>query len=39
VGEVHDLHFDPARGTFFTTREPLVLEQRFPPPKAKKKKS
>lgn len=39
VGEVHDLHFGTAHGTFFTAREPLLLEQRFPPPKAKKKKS
>jgi hypothetical protein len=39
VGEVHDLYFGPAHGTFFTTREPLVLEHRFPPPKAEKKKS
>lgn len=39
VGEIHDLHFGPAHGTFFTTKEPLLLENRFPPPKVKKKKS
>ena len=39
VGEIHDLHFGPAHGAFFTAREPLILEQRFPLPKAKKKKS
>jgi hypothetical protein len=39
VGEVHDLHFGPARGTFFTAREPLLLDHRFPPPKGKRKKS
>jgi hypothetical protein len=39
VGEVHDLHFGPAHGTFFTARESLLLEQRFPPPKVRKKKS
>lgn len=38
VGEVHDLHFGPAHGTFFTTREALLLENRFPPPEQKKKK-
>jgi hypothetical protein len=39
VGEVHDLHFARAHGTFFTAREPLTLDRRFPPPKGKKKKS
>ncbi|HRZ35333.1 MAG TPA: DUF3800 domain-containing protein [Candidatus Paceibacterota bacterium] len=39
VGEVHDLHFGRAHRTFFTTREPLTLDRRFPPPKGKKKKS
>jgi hypothetical protein len=39
VGEIHDLHFGPPHGTFFTAREPLLLDQRFPPPKQKKKKS
>jgi hypothetical protein len=38
VGEIHDLHFGPSHGTFFTSREPLLLEERFPPPKAKTKK-
>jgi len=39
VGEVHDLHFGPPRGTFYTLPKPLLLEGRFPPPKVKKKKS
>jgi len=39
VGEIHDPHFGPAHGTFFTTREALVLEHRFPASKVKKKKS
>lgn len=38
VGEIHDLDYGPAHGTFFTGRVPLVLEHRFPPPKAKTKK-
>lgn len=38
VGEVHDLHFGPEHGTFFTAREPLLLDQRFPPLTVKKKK-
>jgi hypothetical protein len=39
VGEIHDLHFGPAHGTFFTAKNKLKLEERFPPPKPKKKKS
>ncbi|HXP59175.1 MAG TPA: DUF3800 domain-containing protein [Dongiaceae bacterium] len=38
VGEVHDLHFGPPHGTFFTVRQPLLLEARFPPLKQKKRK-
>jgi hypothetical protein len=37
VGEIHDLHFGPAHGTFFTVKNPLKLEERFPPPPVKKK--
>jgi hypothetical protein len=39
VGEIHDLHFGPAHGTFFMARQPLELAERFPQPKSKKKKS
>ena len=38
VGEIHDLHFGPAHGTFFTANKPLRLEERFPKPKPKKNK-
>jgi hypothetical protein len=38
VGEIHDLHFGPPHGTFFTTQNPLKQAERFPPPKLKKKK-
>jgi hypothetical protein len=38
VGEIHDLHFGPPHGTFFTAKNQLRLEERFPPPKQKKKK-
>jgi hypothetical protein len=38
VAEIHDLHFGPAQGTFFTAVKALSLEQRFPPPKPKRKK-
>jgi hypothetical protein len=33
AGEVHDHHFGPAHGTFFTVPEHLLLESRVPPPK------
>ncbi len=36
VGEVHDLHFGPAHGTFFTSPNPLKLTERFPPPPSPK---
>lgn len=29
VGEIHDLDFGPAQGTFFTGQKPLTLEERF----------
>jgi hypothetical protein len=38
VAEIHDLHFGPPQGTFFTKANPLTLESRFPLPKAKRKK-
>ncbi len=38
VGEVHDLHFGSAHGTFFTAKNPLKLAERFPPPPLKTKK-
>ena len=38
VGEIPDLHFGPAHGTFFIAGKPLRLEERFPKPKPKKKK-
>lgn len=38
VGEIHDLHFGPSHGTFFTIKKPLKLAERFPPPDPKKKK-
>lgn len=36
VGEIHDLHFGPARGTFFNAQHPLSLEYRFGEQKRKK---
>lgn len=38
VSQIHDLHFGPAHGTFFTPSNPLTLEARFgpKPPKTKK---
>lgn len=38
VSQIHDLHFGPARGTFFTPSNPLNLEARFGPKFPKKKK-
>ena len=38
VGEIHDLHFGPAHGTFYTNLNPLTLANRFPPPPRKMKK-
>jgi len=36
VGEIHDLHFGPERGTFFNTQRPLTSEDRFGKQKRKK---
>jgi len=38
IAEIHDLHFGPPQGTFFTKANPLTLESRFPAPKPKRKK-
>ena len=38
VGEIHDLHFGPAHGTFFTAQNALRREDRFPPPGGETKK-
>lgn len=37
VAEIHDIHFGPPQGTFFTKVNPLTLESRFPTPKPKRK--
>jgi len=29
IGEIHDLHFGPSSGTFFTAQKSLCLEERF----------
>lgn len=36
VGEIHDLHFGPERGSFFNAQQPLTLENRFGEQKRKK---
>lgn len=36
VGEIHDLHFGPERGTFFNGQQPLAAEVRFGEQKRKK---
>ena len=38
VSQIHDLHFGPTHGTFFTRTNPLNLEARFGPTLQKKKK-
>lgn len=38
VGEVHDLHFGPAYGTFFTRQHPFSVEERFGGDGRKKKR-
>ena len=38
VSQIHDLHFGPSHGTFFTQINPLILENRFGPKPPKKKK-
>jgi hypothetical protein len=37
VSQIHDLHFGPTHGTFFTSSNPLTLESRFGPKPPKKK--
>lgn len=36
VGEIHDLHFGPERGSFFNAQQSLTLESRFGEQKRKK---
>jgi hypothetical protein len=36
VGEIHDLHFGPERGSFFNSQQALTLENRFGQQKRKK---
>jgi hypothetical protein len=36
VGEIHDLHFGPERGSFFNSQQVLTLESRFGQQKRKK---
>jgi hypothetical protein len=38
IGEIHDLNFGPAHGTFFTAQRPLTLEDRFEKKQKRKKK-
>ncbi|MGH8020092.1 MAG: DUF3800 domain-containing protein [Opitutaceae bacterium] len=38
VSQVHDLHFGPSQGTFFTSGTPLTFDARFGPRPRKKKK-
>ena len=38
VAEIHDLHFGGPSGAFYTPSKPLLLEERFGPPPARKKK-
>jgi hypothetical protein len=38
VAEIHDLHFGPPQGTFFTKANPLTLASRFGESKPKRKK-
>ena len=38
VAEIHDLHFGPPQGTFFTKANRLTLQSRFPQPRPKRKK-
>lgn len=39
IDEIHDLHFGPPQGIFWTPNKPLTAEERFADPKKKKKKS
>lgn len=36
IGEVHDLHFGPERGSYFNAQRPLTFEDRFGTQKRKK---
>lgn len=38
IGEIHDLDFGPAQGTYFTAQKPLTIEERFGESGRKKKK-
>jgi len=38
ISQVHDMHFGPAHGTFFTRANPLTLDNRFGAKLSKKKK-
>lgn len=38
ISQIHDLHFGPSHGTFFTPANPLTVEARFGPKPPKKKK-
>lgn len=38
INQIHDLHFGPSQGTFFTPANPLSLDARFGPKTRKKKK-
>ncbi|MBE2203536.1 MAG: DUF3800 domain-containing protein [Chthoniobacterales bacterium] len=38
VSQIHDLHFGPTQGSFFTVGNPLTVETRFGPKKTRKKK-
>jgi hypothetical protein len=38
TAEIHDLHFGPAEGTFFSKAKPLTLQARFEEAKRKRKK-
>ncbi len=38
VTQIHDMHFGPAHGTFYTPTNPLTLEARFGPKPSKRKK-
>ncbi len=38
-GEVHDLHFGPTRGTFFTSNNPLTVDVRFGDTGSKRKRA
>ena len=39
IAEIHDMHFGPPRGTYWTPSKPLTADERFADPKRKKKKS